>query len=311
MKAFPSNYQKKRIIICTDIGGGDRDDMQSMIHYLCYSNMFDLEGIVVGRPKGRIEAMKPILQAYKKDYPKLVANSTYEFQFPTPQYIRSVTVSGAESGGHAPARGWDKPTEGSKLIVQAARRSDSRPLNVICWGSATDLAQAVHDAPGIESKIKAFVVGGTGYNYDGDPSPTEYLKRSKRLNWVLADTTVRGIYMPGLNDKKKYGNVGFVEQVIKPSGALGKLFYEISEPINVNRYGIKMGDTGSLLFLFNGDFSAPDKDSWAGSYVHKEFYRWGDTLGLALGPYPGAALLAKHRKDILKDWENRLLWLRK
>ena len=30
-----------RVIISTDIGGGDEDDIQSMVHYLLYSDVFD------------------------------------------------------------------------------------------------------------------------------------------------------------------------------------------------------------------------------------------------------------------------------
>ena len=43
-----------RVVISTDIGGSDEDDIQSMIHYLLYSDLFDTEGIICSPPgKGR------------------------------------------------------------------------------------------------------------------------------------------------------------------------------------------------------------------------------------------------------------------
>ena len=38
--------QRPRILISTDIGGTDPDDNPSMIHYLMYSNLFEIEGLV-------------------------------------------------------------------------------------------------------------------------------------------------------------------------------------------------------------------------------------------------------------------------
>ena len=33
-------------IVSTDIGGTDPDDFQSMVHFLVYADMFDVEGLV-------------------------------------------------------------------------------------------------------------------------------------------------------------------------------------------------------------------------------------------------------------------------
>ena len=37
---------KNRLIVTTDLGGTDPDDVQSMIHLLVCSNVFDLEGLI-------------------------------------------------------------------------------------------------------------------------------------------------------------------------------------------------------------------------------------------------------------------------
>lgn len=38
--------EKNRVIVTTDLGGADPDDMQSMIHLLVCSNVYDIEGLI-------------------------------------------------------------------------------------------------------------------------------------------------------------------------------------------------------------------------------------------------------------------------
>lgn len=313
LPAFPSDYEKKRVLITTDIGGGDPDDIQSMIHFLLYADMFDLEGIVVSRPRGKFEVMEQVIRAYAKDYKKL---SFHSADYPTPKYIRSVVRVGAERNKQTPSQGYSFSTPGSKLIVKAAMKDDPRPLNIIVWGTITDVAQAIHDKPKIKKKIQVYSItsaNNKGYNTEEDPSPSIYLRnKHKNLKWIEADTTFRGIYTPGLNDKSKYGNVGFVKKVIRNKGALGRLFYNASATIDVNKYGIKMGDTPSLLFLFNGDFDNPNKPSWGGRFCQVSKYKWEGCKDpkFKFGPHDGAKTVAVHRLKFLKDFEKRLLRLR-
>ena len=37
---------RPRVIVSTDIGGTDPDDFQSMVHFLLYADMFDVEGLI-------------------------------------------------------------------------------------------------------------------------------------------------------------------------------------------------------------------------------------------------------------------------
>jgi hypothetical protein len=304
-KAFPEDYTKKRVLISSDIGGGDPDDIQSMIHYLAYANMFDLEGIIISRPRGNKATMDKVIQAYRRDYDK------FEFispDYPTPNQLSKLVKVGAAPNKKSPSIGYSNPTAGSNWIIKQARSEDPRPLNIIIWGSATDVAQAVHDAPDIKKKIKVFFIGYVGYNYDGDPSTLDYLHKQKDLRIVESGHTHRGMYLGGTGSNKnsKYGNVWFVEKVISHRGSLGRMFRRISADIGVNNYGIKMGDTPSLLFLFNGDFDKPGKGSWGGKYCKISKNRYGDCPNNSMGIFPGAKTIDKHRVDILKDWEKRL-----
>lgn len=312
LDAFPPNYEKKRVLIATDIGlgigGGDPDDAQSMIHFLAYSNMFDLEGIVVGRPKGDIRMMRDIIKAYKRDYPKFKFVSP---DYPTPEYLKSITVKGAPRGSKTPSKGYSTPTAGSNLIVKAARRKDPRPLYIMAWGSVTDVAQAIHQAPDIKKNILLYAGGTKGFNYEWDPSPTDFLRKQQNhdLRWLDANGAGSGMFCTGtIKPLRKYGNIGFVNKVVKRRGALGKLYLRESCKItDINRCGIKMSDTVQLFFVMNGSFDTPKQESWGGSYCKIGKNRFAECPGARMCGREGAAVVSKYRKQFLKDWENRLI----
>src|SRR4249919_2786322 len=64
--------QRPRVIVSTDIGGTDADDFQSMVHFLVYADMFDVEG-VISSPygAGRREHILQVIDRYATDYPNL------------------------------------------------------------------------------------------------------------------------------------------------------------------------------------------------------------------------------------------------
>ena len=65
--------QRPRILISTDISGTDPDDNQSMIHYLMYSDLFEIEGLVSSPSfgEGSKEELIRMIDLYEQDYPKL------------------------------------------------------------------------------------------------------------------------------------------------------------------------------------------------------------------------------------------------
>src|SRR5687768_1257386 len=42
----PGAEPRSRVIVSTDIGGTDPDDFQSMVHFLLYADIFDVEGLI-------------------------------------------------------------------------------------------------------------------------------------------------------------------------------------------------------------------------------------------------------------------------
>ncbi|HEX2853415.1 MAG TPA: DUF1593 domain-containing protein, partial [Opitutaceae bacterium] len=153
-----SEAPRHRVIVSTDIGGTDFDDFQSLVHLLVYADRIDLEGMIAspyGPARNRKENLLKIIDRYAVDFPNL---KTYSDRYPAPDQLRALS----KQGGSDPAdlRGWGEPTEGSDWIVQCAKRDDPRPLWLLIWGGIDDLAQALHDAPAIKSKLRVYFIGG-------------------------------------------------------------------------------------------------------------------------------------------------------
>ncbi len=247
-------YGKRyRIIITTDIGGSDFDDFQSLAHFFLYSNLFDTEGLISSAwGNGRASDILEAIDAYELDYPKL---SQIDSKYPTPAYLRSITKQGAID--FAPFKGYSKPTEASKLIIDCARKPDPRPLYILGWGLLEDIAEALHDAPDIVSKIRVNYVGGP--NKKWGLNAYQYIRVNFPNLWIIEDnSTYRGWFNGGYTEND-YSNSSFVLEHIKDYGALGRYFFQKGEVI-------KMGDTPTLAYFLKGTPENPLDESWGGTF---------------------------------------------
>ena len=77
-----------RVIVSTDIGGTDPDDFQSMVHFLLYADIFDIEGLIstsgISGP-GRKQDIFDVIDCYEKDFDNL---KKYSDKYPTPDALR-------------------------------------------------------------------------------------------------------------------------------------------------------------------------------------------------------------------------------
>ena len=106
-----------RVLVSTDIGGTDPDDFQSMVHFLVYADLFDIEGLVSSPyGPGRKKHILQVIDCYEKDYVNL---KTYSDQYPTPDALRAISKQGETE--RAPYAGVRRSTEGSRWIVECAR----------------------------------------------------------------------------------------------------------------------------------------------------------------------------------------------
>ncbi len=246
---------RHRVVISTDIGGTDPDDFQSMIHLLVYADCFDLEGLISSPfGPGRKSDILAVIDQYERDYPKL---RTYSDRYPTADALRAISKQGETE--EADAAGFGKSTEGSQWIIHCAQSSDPRPLHVLVWGGIEDLAQALHDAPGILPRLRVYWIGGP--NKKWSVNAYNYIEQQHPRLWMIeANATYRGWFVGG-NQQGQWGNQEFVRQHIAGHGALGELF---STQLKGT---IKMGDTPSVAWLLKGDSTDPEQPSWGGKFV--------------------------------------------
>lgn len=247
---------KPRILVSTDIGGTDPDDNQSMTHLLMYSNLFSIEGLVSSPSygDGTKEEILRMIDLYEKDLPKLKKHSK---DFPEPTALRAVCKQGRH--GAAPYVGYATATEGSEWIINCARKESKQPLWVLVWGGLEDLAQALHDAPNIQNKIKVYWIGGPNKKWSAN-SYAYIAENFPRLWFIEANASYNGFFSDkGVPDSLR--NENFYSRYIGEASHLGTDFKN-------NRYKgvIKMGDTPSLLYMMDGDPNNPLRDNWGGSF---------------------------------------------
>jgi hypothetical protein len=253
-----------RVVVSTDIGGTDPDDFQSMVHLLVYADCFDIEGLISSPyGPGRKEHILEVVDCYAKDYANL---KSYSDKYPTPDALRAITKQGETE--RAPYAGMRRSTEGSKWIVECARRDDPRPLHVLVWGGIEDLAQALHDAPDILPGLRVYWIGGP--NKKWGPDTFQYIVTHHPKLWIIeSNATYRGWFTGG-NQSGQWGNREFVRQHIAGKGALGDFFISKKDDI-------KMGDTPSVGRLLKGMPDDPSKPGWGGQFVRaweRPYYRF-------------------------------------
>src|SRR5690349_6975384 len=134
---------KPRVLVLTDIGN-EPGDSESMVRFLLYTNELDVEGLVATtstwqRTVVHPEMIEERVRAYGQVLPNLKAHAA---GYPEMQTLLSLIKAGRAQYGMSGV-GTGKDTDGSRLIIAAADRSDARPLWITVWGGSLDLAQAL------------------------------------------------------------------------------------------------------------------------------------------------------------------------
>ncbi|HEY8614219.1 MAG TPA: nucleoside hydrolase-like domain-containing protein [Roseomonas sp.] len=302
---------KPRVFVTTDAGGSDKDDMQSLVHLLLYSDDLDILGLGSAAAKlgfGNVAAINSAIAAYEKDLARL---RTHSAGYPSATRLRSLVREG--SSAVQPAAGFSRPTHSSQAIIAAARTaSPARPLWVLTWGSHGDVAQALHDDPAIAPNIRLISSGVDGQ----DPNAHRYLlsQWKGRVWWISGATSGRGIYAPpsGANTP----DTAWPGPNARGHGALGDFFMACTRDLygdfdgTSSTDGLKMGDTFSVLYLIdpNRDPNDPTARGWGGSFVADGPLYWTDSRdpALAYGSYHGAKTVADHKAVFLAGFAARL-----
>jgi hypothetical protein len=303
---------RPRVFISTDIGGGDADDYQSLVHYLVYADMFETEGIIASPPDaqtsdgwhyGRRDSIVAVLNAYAADLALLRRHSPH---YPHPDSLLARCFQGAINAQADtlpnPAHLSDQEQPGYRHLIACAQKQDPRPLWVLVWGSMTDVALAVHEQPSIKRSIRLYSIGSWN-TYQGDPRARLYLyKNHPDLWWIENDRSFRGMYADS-GYTPALSNRGFVATSIAGHGALGNFFVSKKDDI-------KMGDTPSVLYLLGpllggvGSLESPTAAGWGGAFI-------GDSTRPCywhcLGDKRNArTTVSRWRAEYLGDWAKRM-----
>ncbi len=127
------------------------------------------------------------------------------------------------------------------------------------WGGIEDLAQALHDAPDILSKLRVYFIGGPNKMWSIDAY--DYIDQHHPRLWMIeANATYRGWFVGG-DQTGEWGNTAFVASRVAGRGALGTYF------ATHLRGTIKMGDSPSVGYLLRGTPDNPTLPGWGGQFV--------------------------------------------
>ena len=271
--------QKPRVIVLTDIEN-EPDDTESMVRFMTYTNMFDVEALVATtsthqKDKTAAAHIREIVEAYGKVRDNL---AKHEPGYPETSYLLSVIKEGRPAYGMA-AVGEGKDSPGSDAIIQAVDRDDPRPVWVTVWGGPNCLAQALwkvratrspEDLAKFESRLRVYTIS------DQDDTGPWIRKTFPGVFYIVSPgvgsfgayhaATWSGISGDKFSGRFAGGDFSIVdnpwlEANIRSKGPLGAQYPPF-------KY-LMEGDTPSFLYLIDnglGDPEHPDWGSWGGRY---------------------------------------------
>lgn len=266
---------KPRVFVTTDIrpfsSTGEYDDKLSTISLMLFLDVIDLEGIA-----GNPDPIRKIIGAYQKDLDNL---RSYSSAYPDPG---SIKVSKSYSAA-----------DGADLLLEAAKKSDSRPLYVLTWGDLRVVARALEKAEqenfDLASKIRLLSIGLGNVHASSGPRPSfidVYAKVKQGKLWMVLDQqSHRGIFGYGKNNLpagnwksfEQHGPDNFVDHHIKGHGNLGQLYYGVKR-------NTRMGDFPTLLYLLRGNPTQPTSDHWGGRFISlNAAHKFGSSAGADTG----------------------------
>lgn len=246
---------KPRILISTDIGGTDPDDNQSMTHLLMNSDLFQFEGLVSSPSygEGNKKEILRMIDIYEKDLPKL---NKHNKKLAKPDFLRSICKQGRK--GNAPFSGYTTATEGSDWIIKCAKKQSEHPLWILGWGGLEDIAQALHDAPEIQHKIRIYWIGGPNKKWSAN-SYAYIAENFPNLFFIEVNSSYYGFFSNN-TEPDTINTSDYYNRVIQGGGHLGMDFK------NYYDGEIKMGDSPSLFYMMDGNPEKPERESWGGSF---------------------------------------------
>ena len=281
---------KPRLVVCTDIAPADvePDDMESMVRLMAYADLFEIEALITSvgwncdpYPKEWAQYLQRVIEAYRKDVPKLMKRSEQKSflplekengqqqigYWPSADYLKSRAVMGSERGG-IKVIGEGNDSQGSDLLIRLADEDDPRPIYVAAWGGANTLAQAIwrvkqtrstEDLKRFVRKFRIYTITDQDmqYNMRMDRAYSSHMWLRKEFSDDLLFIWDEGAWQEQCELGKRHWQQH--KEHIQGKGALGHEYPDY-------KWGVE-GDTPSFLYVMpNGltDPEDPHQAGWAG-----------------------------------------------
>ncbi len=278
----PKGSEKLRILILTDIEN-EPDDAQSMVRFLTYSNLFDVEGLVATtstwqRDKIADWRIHEIVDAYGRVRKNLLK---HEPGYPTRKFLKDRIMRGYPQFGMA-AVGDGKDSEGSEWIISVIDKDDERPVWIPIWGGANCLAQALWKVKETrtQAEVEKFVPKIRVYTIsDQDDSGPWMRKTFPNLFYIVSpgyeENGAGGYHYAtwvGISGDKFHGRFQGPDFSIVDNPWLDENIRQNHGPLGAQHPRTKYlmeGDTPSFLFLIPNGLSDPEHPnygSWGGRY---------------------------------------------
>ena len=311
LKAQVANEDKHRLIVTTDLGGSDPDDIQSMIHLLLCSNVIDIEGLIsshawVEEPDKTAKISK-VVEQFGEVLPNLMKHAE---GYPNLNQLRGMVKQGQLlSNMNGVGQGKDSP--GSDLIISAVdNKRDQRPVWLAAWGGMNTIAQALWKVKHTrdEKALKKFMAKIRIYDVLGQDDAGAWI--AKNFPQVVYIRN-REVYGWGPSDQ-------WTKQHIQSCKPLGMHYPD--------RIWTTEGDSPSFFYVYANGLNVPDSleyGGWGGRFSTQkvsgirgmDFIVRSGKDETQYDPYymhgsceEGCAAINKWRQHIWNDFAARMLW---
>lgn len=302
---------KNRLIVTTDLGGTDPDDVQSMIHLLVCSNVFDLEGLISSQvwmtDPDKTDSIRKVVEYFGEVLPRLKKHAE---GYPDLAYLRSIIKQGqVVSNMDGVGEGKDSP--GSDLILASVdKEGDERPVWIVAWGGVNTIAQAVWKVKHTRSEAAFEKFADKIRIYD-------VLGQDDAGAWITRNFP-QIVY---IRNKEVYGwqqSDEWIKKHIQSCGPLGKHY--------PNRIWVFEGDSPSFLYVYANGLNVPDSldyGGWGGRFAKEkksgirgmDFIEKSGKDETQYDPYymyasapEGVGSINKWRQHLWNDFAARMQW---
>ena len=248
-EAQVANEDKHRLIVTTDLGGTDPDDIQSMIHLLLCSNVIDIEGLISSQvwmdDPDKTAKISEVVEQFGEVLPRLNKHAEGN---PSLNQLRAIIKRGQPSSNMTGV-GQGKDSPGSELIISVVdKKKDQRHVWLAAWGGMNSIAQALWKVKHTRSEndLKKFTAKIRIYDVLGQDDAGAWIAKNFPEIVYIRNKEVYGW---GPSDQ-------WLKQNIQSHQPLGKHYPD--------RKWATEGDSPAFFYVYANGLNVPDSLEYGG-----------------------------------------------